>query len=88
MINLLDFKKLINIDGIVYRLQKIENWDSGKDQTTMVELIRIIKGEGLVAFGTVPPVDPVGSRGARITETGGWLAGIRSTEEGLKRIVE
>jgi hypothetical protein len=54
----------------------------------MVELIRIIKGEGLVAFGTVPPVDPVGSRGARITETGGWLAGIRSTEEGLKRIVE
>jgi hypothetical protein len=88
MINLLDFKKLINIDGIVYRLQKIENWDSGKDQTTMVELIRIIKGEGLVAFGTVPPVDPVGSRGARILETGGVFAVIRSTEDGLKRMVE
>jgi hypothetical protein len=87
MINLLDFKKLINIDGIVYRLQKIENWDSGKDQTTMVELIRIIKGEGLVAFATVPPLDPFRSKNVRITESGGSGAN-RATEDGQLRLIQ
>ena len=58
MINQLDFKKLINIDGVIYRLQKVENWDSGKDQTTLVELIRIIKSEGLAAFTTIPVTPP------------------------------
>jgi hypothetical protein len=45
-INRLDFRNLINIDGVVYRLQKINDYDSGKNQSTLVELIRIIEGEG------------------------------------------
>ena len=45
-INRLDFRNLINIDGVVYRLQKINDYDSGKGQSTLVELIRIIEGEG------------------------------------------
>ena len=45
IINRLDFRNLINIDAVVYRLQKINDYDSGKGQSTLVELIRIIEGE-------------------------------------------
>ena len=45
IINKLDFRNLINIDGVVYRLQKINDYDSGKGQSTLVELIRILEGE-------------------------------------------
>lgn len=69
MINQLDFRNLINIDGVVYRLQKIENWDSGKDETTAVELIRIIKSEGLFAFFDIPPFNPLLNKYWRITES-------------------
>jgi hypothetical protein len=89
MVNQLDFKKLINIDGIVYRLQKIENWDSGKDQTTNVELIRIIKGEGLVSFDIVLPFDPFAKQNVRKTESiyrnGGQS---RITEDNITRVIE
>ena len=83
MINQLDFKKLINIDGVIYRLQKIENWDSGKDQTTAVELIRIIKSEGLAAYFTVPPFNPILGSAWRVTEAGG-IANNRITEDGTE----
>jgi hypothetical protein len=88
MVNQLDFKKLINIDGIVYRLQKIENWDSGKDQTTNVELIRIIKGEGLVSFDIELPFDPFEKkpRGTEGTFTSG--AQTRITENNITRTIE
>ena len=86
MINQLDFKELINIDGVVYRLQSIKDYDSGKDQTTQVELIRIIKSEGLVAFTTIPEYVPELVGAARIIETN--LLGIRATEDNLKRITE
>jgi hypothetical protein len=46
LINTLDFRNLINIDGVVYRLQKISDYDSGKESSTLIELIRIIQGEG------------------------------------------
>lgn len=46
MINALDFRNLININGVVYRLQKISDYDSTKDRTTQVELLRLIQGEG------------------------------------------
>ena len=45
IINKLDFRNLINIDGVVYRLQKINDYDSGKGQSTLCELIRILEGE-------------------------------------------
>jgi hypothetical protein len=83
MINQLDFKKLINIDGVVYRLQKIENYDSGKDETTAVELIRIIKSEGLAAFTTVPPFVPSLGATWRVAEAGG-IANNRITEDGTQ----
>lgn len=89
IINRLDFKKLINIDGVVYRLQSITNYDSGKDQTTEVELIRIIKNEGLVSFNPPAPVNnPIATALYRVTEEG-TLEYARSNEEGTEiRIVE
>ena len=60
-INKLDFRNLINIDAVVYRLQKINDYDSGKGQSTLVELIRIIEGE---SAGTIIPPS------YRITENG------------------
>lgn len=71
MINQLDFRKLINIDGVIYRLQKIENWDSGKDETTLVELIRIILSEGLISNNSIPAPDfnPLLNKYWRITES-------------------
>ena len=60
-INRLDFRNLINIDAVVYRLQKINDYDSGKGQSTLVELIRIIEGE---SAGTIIPPS------YRITENG------------------
>lgn len=47
LINTLNFRNLINIDGVVFRLQSVKDYDSGKDQSTKVELIRIIEGEGM-----------------------------------------
>ena len=46
IINTLDFRNLININGVVYRLQKISDYDSTKDRTTQIELLRLIQGEG------------------------------------------
>ena len=43
----LDFRNLIKIDGVVFRLQAIKDYDSGKDESTKLELIRIIEGEGI-----------------------------------------
>lgn len=83
MINLLDFKNLINIDGVVYRLQAVKDYDSGKDQTTQVELIRIIKSEGLAAFTTIPPFVPSLGATWRVTEAGG-IANNRITEDGTQ----
>lgn len=61
IINRLDFRNLINIDAVVYRLQKINDYDSGKGQSTLIELIRIIEGE---SAGTIIPPS------YRITENG------------------
>ena len=61
IINTLDFRNLININGVVYRLQKIADYDSTKDRTTQIELLRIIQGEGT---GTEPEDENI------ITENG------------------
>ena len=52
IINQLNFKKLILIDGVVYRLQKISDFDPGKEQSTEIELIRILQGD---SAATTPP---------------------------------
>ena len=49
IINQLDFKNLILIDGVVYRLQKITDFDPGKEQATQIELIRILQGDSAEA---------------------------------------
>ena len=58
-INSLNFGDLINIDGVVYRLQKIAEYNSNDDNSSKSELIRIIEGEGIQTY-TIPelPVDP------------------------------
>jgi hypothetical protein len=89
MINLLNFKDLINIDGVVYRLQKVGDYDSGKDQTTLVELIRIIEGENIKTFDLEVPFDP--GKGSNWRETEGkFIAGAqtRITEDNIIRITE
>lgn len=60
IINKLDFRNLISVNGVVYRLQKISDYDSTKDKTTQIELLRLIQGENVM--GEVP--------GSLTTETG------------------
>ena len=89
MINMLNFKDLINIDGVVYRLQKVSDFDSGKDNTTLVELIRIIEGENIKTFDLEVPFDP--GKGSNWRETEGkFIAGAqtRITEDNIIRITE
>lgn len=52
-INTLNFKKLIKIDGVVYKLNKIENYESGKEDPTKVELIKIIEGDNVQTYTSV-----------------------------------
>ena len=87
-INSLDFGDLINIDGVVYRLQKIAEYNSNDDNSTKSELIRLIEGEGIQTY-TIPdvPVDPyvppsIGNR--RVTENNQR----RVTTDDETRIVE
>ena len=54
-INSLDFRNLIQIDGVVYRLLKVSDYQSGKNVSTVVELIRIIEGEGIQTTIVTPP---------------------------------
>ena len=65
IINQLDFKNLILIDGVVYRLQKITDFDPGKEQATQIELIRILKGDSDAA-----PEPPPEETFYRLTEAG------------------
>lgn len=63
IINQLDFKNLILIDGVVYRLQSIKDFDPGKQQATQIELIRILQGDSDAA---PPPEETF----YRLTEAG------------------
>jgi hypothetical protein len=73
IINQLDFKKLILIDDVVYRLQSIKDFDPGKQQSTQIELIRILQGDSAEEISY------------RITEAGD----IREIEENTNlRIIE
>ena len=46
----LDFKKLINIDGVIFRLQKVSNYDSGKFTSTESEFIRLTTAESAQTY--------------------------------------
>lgn len=46
----LDFKKIIQIDGVMFRLQKVNNYDSGKMASTEVELIRLVTAESAQTY--------------------------------------
>jgi hypothetical protein len=46
----LDFKKLIMIDGVMFRLQKISNYDSGKNTATETEFIRLVQAESAQTY--------------------------------------
>jgi hypothetical protein len=54
----------------------------------MVELIRIIKGEGLAAFTNIPPFNPELGKNWRVIESGAMLLGIRETEDGQLRVIQ
>ena len=82
-INTLDFRNLINIDGVVYRLLKINDYQSGKNVPTTVELIRIIEGEGIQSTIVTPPYDPFIDPLARYTSDDD----ARITDDGQVRFV-
>ena len=82
-INSLDFRNLINIDGVVYRLLKVSDYQSGKNVSTNVELIRIIQGEGIQTTIVIPPYDPFTDPLVRFTSDDD----IRITDDGQIRIV-
>lgn len=46
----LNFKKLINIDGVMFRLQKVSNYDSGKYTSTESEFIRLTEAESAQTY--------------------------------------
>ena len=46
----LDFKKLIQIDGVMFRLQKVSNYDSGKNKSTESEFIRLTEAESAQTY--------------------------------------
>lgn len=82
-INTLDFRNLVMIDGVVFRLQAVKDYDSGKDQSTKLELIRIIEGEGISGQIVDIPYDLFGLPTWRVTEGNIF----RETEEGeIRRI--
>jgi hypothetical protein len=83
-INSLDFRNLIQIDGVVYRLLKISDYQSGKNVSTVVELIRIIEGEGLQTTIVTPPYDPFTDPETRFTQADD----IRITQDGLIREIQ
>ena len=83
-INSLDFRNLIQIDGVVYRLLKISDYQSGKNTSTVVELIRIIEGEGIQTTIVTPPYDPFTDPETRFTQD----ADIRITQDGLIREIQ
>lgn len=82
-INSLDFRNLINIDGVVYRLLKVNDYQSGKNVSTTVELIRIIEGEGIQTTIVTPPYDPYSDPLARFTSDDD----ARITDDGQVRFV-
>ena len=82
-INSLDFRNLIQIDGVVYRLLKVSDYQSGKNTSTVVELIRIIEGEGIQTTIVTPPYDPFSDPLARYTSGDD----ARITDDGQVRFV-
>ena len=82
-INSLDFRNLINIDGVVYRLLKVSDYQSGKNVSTNIELIRIIEGEGIQTTIVTPPYDPFTDPLVRFTSDDD----IRITDDGQIRFV-
>ena len=89
IINNLDFANLINIDGVVYRLQKISNYDANKNTSTMCEFIRLIEGEGIQTYtiGDYPsdPYEVPSENEIRILEENN---NIRETEEDETRQIQ
>ena len=83
-INTLDFRNLIKIDGVVFRLQAIKDYDSGKDESTKLELIRIIEGEGISGRVIEIIYDAIGTVNWRQTEDGQ----LRQVEDGEFRRIE
>lgn len=49
-IGTLNFKKLINIDGVIFRLHKVSNYDSGKFTSTESEFIRLTTAESAQTY--------------------------------------
>ncbi len=73
IINRLDFANLIRIDNVVYRLQKIENYDPTNNEPTRCELIRLIEGDNIQTYTITSLSDdtyiPPTEKKARVTET-------------------
>ena len=86
-INTLDFGELINIDGVVYRLQKINDYNSSDGASTQCELIRLISGDSIQTYTIDIPTDtyqPISVRSLREYEDNV----LRLTEDDNNRIIQ
>ena len=72
------------IDGVVFRLQSVKDYDSGKNVSTKVELIRIIEGQSIEGKTILVEFDPYGKPFRRLTEDGEF----RIAEDGIVRRIE
>jgi hypothetical protein len=84
LINKLNFRDLVMIDGVVFRLQSVKDYDSGKNVSTKVELIRIIEGQSIEGKTILVEFDPYGKPFRRLTEDGEF----RIAEDGIVRRIE
>lgn len=58
MINKLDFGRLKMINGVLFRLNEIKDFDDNISESTFVELVRVVAANKPKAFGTISTVKP------------------------------
>lgn len=58
MINTLDFGRLKMINGVLFRLNEIKDFDDNVSESTFVELVRVVAANKPKAFGTISTVKP------------------------------
>ena len=80
----LDFGKLKNIAGVVYRLNVVSDYISENNITTKCELIKVIKGDAPTFVGGIEPQDPDKNIGLISTPPGDDSSGTGVIDGGFK----
>ena len=87
IINTLDFSKLINISGVIYRLQKVVDYDSQNMESTRCELLRVMEADSIQTYTILVQDDKYETptvKNRKITESGDQ----KITESGSDKYIE